>query len=247
MTTNSKQSKNIAIAEWHLTYKCNLACVHCNHLCMFPPQTSDMSIKHAEQFCRQATELDWRPKIFLIGGEPTLHQDFFQFLDIAAAFNPGNVWVWSNGYSVQSQEILERVRQEGKARVVESTIKLKGSVVQPQQDCFIAPADRGESRGLCKWHPFVGICGISVDSCGYTLCSAGGAIDGVLRLGLRTQRLADLFEHKWAGRHTRALCRWCGRGLGVKFIDQRATQINGSWMSPTWAQAVARICKTATS
>ncbi len=85
-------------------------------------------------------------------------------------------------------------------------------------------------------------CGISVDAAGYTVCANGGAIDGVLRLGLRTRRLADLFEAEFAGRQTRELCKRCGF-----FWEQNITRhddvqmIHGDRMSKTWYEAVRRI------
>ena len=40
--------------------------------------------------------------------------------------------------------------------------------------------------------------GISVDSDGYSLCPIGGAIDGLLKLGLRTKNLKQLFEKEFS-------------------------------------------------
>lgn len=227
-------------AEWHITYQCDLNCVHCNRLCFLPPQTPDMAPQDAIDFIGQAHSIGWRPTIIIIGGEPTLHPQFWEFVGLAAGFNAGHVEVWSNGYSDHAKECLRQLREDGRATVVEATIK-SGSVTHAADDIFLAPVDFGESRGPC-WCHASSLCGVSVDSGGFSLCPCGGAFDGVLRAGVRTKRLADLFDEEWAAKHTKQLCRLCGHAMG---IDERrmalATPLHGSLMSPTWANAVRRI------
>jgi hypothetical protein len=228
-------------AEWHLTYRCDLHCVHCNRLSWLPPQTPDMTIADAEEFCRQALALDWRPRIVLIGGEPTLHPQFFDFLALAARFHPGGVEVWSNGYSHQAREALAMVADLGTAVVIDHTRKPRGSIVQPADDLFLAPADFGHTRGPCQCHASQ-VCGVSVDAGGYTLCAQAGAMDGILKLGIRTRRLADLFDEAFAAEQTMKMCRWCGHALGIG-PDRLAGSkpLHGSRMSATWSAAVERI------
>ena len=229
-------------AEWHITYKCDLSCPNCNRLCFLPPTTPDMTLDDAREFNRQATELNWHPKIVILGGEPTLHRDLFEFIDIANELSPGRVEVWSNGYRDAAKDQLARIRAEGKAKVCEETIKTDGSVVLPQGDFFLAPIDFAEiGHRPCHNHAAIG-CGISVDAEGYTLCSVGGAIDSVLELGLRTQTLADLFDSEFAHRQTCSLCDVCGRELGITNAKIAKSQVmHGSLMSPTWQRAVKRI------
>ena len=231
-------------AEWHITYKCDLSCPNCNRLCFLPPTTPDMTLDDAREFVRQARELDWFPKIVILGGEPTLHRDLFEFIEVAHEISPGRVEIWSNGYRDVAKQKLERVRREGLARVCEETIKADGCMVLPQADFFLAPKDFGViNHRPCHNHAAIG-CGISVDAKGYTLCSIGGAIDSVLEMNLRTRSLKELFDPEFAHEQTCSLCDVCGRELGVTSHHIAKSQVmHGSLMSPTWQKAVRRIEK----
>jgi hypothetical protein len=229
-------------AEWHLTYRCDLSCACCNRACFLPAQTPDMTLDDAREFCRQADAMRWKPRIMLIGGEPTLHPEFLRFVELAAEFNPGNVEVWSNGHRQRAKALLASVRASGLAKVIEGTQKAD-SVAHGVFDIFLAPADFNDCREPCGTHSRCTEpdCGISVDHEGYTVCCMGGAIDGFLRLGARTKRLADLWDYAFADRQTRMLCQNCGQHLGVD--GQRisvSTIVRGTLMSPTWASAAAR-------
>ena len=201
-----------------------------------------MTLEDAQEFVRQARELDWTPDIAIIGGEPTLHPDLFELIALANQLSPGRVEIWSNGFRDGARRQLERIRTEGLAKVCEGTIKPNGSIIHPQNDFFVAPIDFDVAeRQPCPLHSRAG-CGISVDSGGYTLCPLGGAIDGVLGLGLRTRRLADLFDPVFAEYQTRALCRMCGHELHIDSQRIAKSQVaHGALMSPTWKQATHRI------
>lgn len=229
-------------AEWHITYRCDLACTNCNRLCFLPPTTKDMTLEDAREFNRQARELNWFPRIVILGGEPTLHKDLFEFIEIANELSPGRVQVWSNGYRQAAKDQLARIRSEGRASVCEETIKCDGSVVLPQGDFFLAPVDFGViNHRPCHNHAAIG-CGISVDAEGYAICSVGGAIDSVLDLKLRTKSLKDLFDRDFAHKQTCSLCDMCGRGLGITNYHIAKSQVlHGALMSPTWANAVHQI------
>jgi hypothetical protein len=177
----------------------------------------------------------------ILGGEPTLHRDLFEFIQIAHELSPGRVEVWSTGYRPAAKEKLARIRAEGTARVCEETIKAEGSMVLPHADFFLAPKDFGViNHRPCHNHAAIG-CGISVDAAGYTLCSIGGAIDSVLGLNLPTRRLKDLFDPEFAHRQTCALCDVCGRELGITSHHIAKSQVlHGSLMPPTWQEAVRR-------
>ena len=206
-----------------------------------PPATPDMTLDDADEFIRQARELGWTPRIVLVGGEPTLHPQFYDFMERALAFSDA-VSLISNGFSSAARKAAEEAARRG-VEVWWDSFKPSGSVVHSVRDIFVAPVDVGmEGRSPCAWHAGVGQCGISVDACGYSVCAIGGTIDGVLGLGVRTKRLADLWIPEKAAEQTRALCRMCGKGLGLDRVHpDRCKKRFGISLSSTWQEAFERL------
>ena len=180
-------------AEWNITYTCDLACITCQKLSFLPAKTRDMTERDATDFINQCVARNWKPRIILIGGEPTLHKDVFQFIEIAHRFNPGHVEIWSNGYSNRAKRVLQRIQSDGKCCVRKEGWKTS-SIVHSITDYFLAPVDFGETRKPCGVHSSNGGCGISVDSEGYTICPIGGTIASWLKLPIKTKVLNDLLN-----------------------------------------------------
>lgn len=207
--------------------------------------TSDMSVADVKEFFRQCRELNFNPDILIIGGEPTMHPDFLEIIRLSREFKgkDGLVQVWTNG---RDRELVAHIREKYNASVPEETFKAKSRIDFPWDDYYISPADFGIERQKC-WQHGSEICGISVDSGGYMPCAVGGMLDGVLKLGLRTKRLADLFDNEKNAAITKEMCRNCGACYsklitGKELEDWRAylkaqPKRWGSHMSPTWLNA----------
>lgn len=229
------------IAEIHLTYRCNLSCVACNRMCYLKPSTVDMTIDDVKEFFRQANTLQWKPEIRFLGGEPTKHYNLLECLWLAKQFVSGDitrVQLWSNNYGTNANSILQQVVDKQLATIVTETHKT-GSVEHVDKNICVAPVDGGIlSRNSCWQHAANGVCGVSVDAEGYTICPCGGAIDGILKLGLRTKILADLFNSNFARQQTIDLCRYCGWYTGDSLNNVTTETIRGTKMSKTWAKSV---------
>jgi sulfatase maturation enzyme AslB (radical SAM superfamily) len=234
-------------AEWSLTYQCDLKCTNCARLGYLPSKVAPMTLDDAREFVRQCREIGWQPRAILItGGEPTLHPDIMDFCRIAQELCPGNVNIWSNGCSDNTRRVLRTISKNKLANVIIGTQKRKGSIEQPIKDVCISPADFGKTRHPCKWHTSRAIhCGVSVDHEGYIVCPNGGVYNSVLKLGVATKRLADLFDPDFASKQTQALCRHCGMlyfgDVNNLTTEQRSacSLISGALMSPTWQHAVS--------
>lgn len=232
-------------AELHITYDCNLSCINCNRFSQISqPHTPNMTVEDVAEFFTQAQELNFRPDILIIGGEPTVHPDLEAIVMLSRKFvGEGLVQVWTNG---RDRKMVEYLRHAYNASVPEETFKEKSRTDFPWDDYYVSPADFGMVRHKC-WQHGSEICGISVDSQGYMPCAVGGMLDGVLKLGLRTKRLADLFDNERSAWITKEMCKHCGACLsqllkGEELTDWRKYVTSqpkkfGSYMSPTWKEA----------
>ena len=232
-------------AELHITYRCNLQCVNCNRASMLRDEHSlDMTLEDVAEFFRQAEALNWKPDILLIGGEPTLHPQFEDILRMSRQFvKDGLVQVWTNG---RDRDLVEYIRAVYHASVPEETFKAKSRTDFPWDDYYVSPADYGMVREKC-WQHGSGICGISVDSQGYMPCAVGGMLDGMLKMGLRTKVLADLFDNEKNAEITKRMCQHCGACLSQlllgeelvnwrKYVEMQPKKF-GARMSPKWMEA----------
>lgn len=236
-------------SELHITYRCNLKCVNCNRFSQIDNNhTPDMTLEDVKEFFRQCAELNWNPDIIIIGGEPTLNAQFIEIVAEARKFKGnGLVQVWTNG---RDREIVNHIREKYWASVPEETFKEKSRIDFPWDDYYISPADYGIERNKC-WQHGSEICGVSVDANGYMPCAVGGMIDGMLKLGLRTKKLSDLFDNDKNAEITKEMCRSCGACLsqllkGKELEDWRNYVISqpkrfGSHMSPTWLKATENL------
>lgn len=254
-------------AELHLLYQCNLDCLACTRgSFLSQPPVPPMTIADVHEFIRQARELNWIPGIVITGGEPTLHPDFLEIVSIATEFtrssgygpdarptpqNPsasGNlVRIFSNAYTEKSRRLIDEANARYGASIVRDTWKLGGTVTGPAMypgwvdDVFVSPTDLGKPLRAPCYQSASQICGVSVDSQGYSPCSPGGGLGALLGVG-KTTRLADLWDRETVARLSAELCRHCGsQATGMNILTREEVDAQekrfGAPMSPTWVKA----------
>lgn len=253
--------------EIHPTYRCNLGCIGCSRESFLSnPHTDDMTIEDLIECFRQADEIGWRkmpgpgngsekPRVLILGGEPTLHPDFIQFVDLARDWSDTYVQVYSNGYTARSRELLEIAEQHG-ASIARESFKSQRIVTGQENGqnwsmtTCVSPVDAGiESPGKCYAHCSE-ICGISVDHDGYSPCTIGNTASKILGLGASTKNLADLWEEDKLAEMTRKQCLHCGWNITGRYgkaediekFNQYALTCErwtgGTLVSPTWKKAL---------
>src|SRR5262245_1701764 len=101
--------------EIDITYACNLACFNCNRSCEQASTGDHMTREQIVRFVDEsvARRIRWE-RIRLLGGEPTLHPDFFGIVetlrDYRARHSPATrIEVATNGYGEKVRGILARV------------------------------------------------------------------------------------------------------------------------------------------
>jgi hypothetical protein len=245
---------NPAKCEIHVGYGCDLACANCNRMSVpRRPHTPDMTVADMVEFLRQCREIGWDPDILLIGGEPTLHPDFFEFCRLAREFKgAGLVQLWTNAYTPEARAKAAEARERYDVSVCGETAKPEGSRKLSIDDIYVSPADYGHPTYRPCWNHASQICGISVDALGYSPCAIGGMIDSVLGVGGRTKRLADLFDPAIVAELTRRLCEHCGQSISQKglsdaawreYVEAQKPRVLGSFASPTWRAGLRRLGK----
>src|SRR3989339_2051717 len=74
---------NFQEIELEITTFCNLKCYNCDRSIRQAPSVECMSLSQIQKFVRESINLKWKwNKITLLGGEPTLHPQILEIVEI---------------------------------------------------------------------------------------------------------------------------------------------------------------------
>jgi hypothetical protein len=197
-----------------------------------------MSIGQIRQFLAESRgrQKKWR-LIHVIGGEPTLHPQFLEIIDLLLdyrrSYSPdARIVVCTNGHGEYVQRMLSLLPPE---IVVLNTAK--ESQVQPDFLTFnVAPmdseafADADYTNG-CS---IIKKCGFGMSPYGYYPCGLAGGIDRVFGFNLGRKSLPA--DNDNMHDELRKFCAVCGV---FKRTPERQPLL-GPVMSPTWSKAYGR-------
>jgi len=223
------------LVEIDITYRCNLQCANCNRSCTQAPSKRDLSTTRVAAFIDQsiAAGARWK-RIRLLGGEPTLHRDFFAILDqlmtYRRAYRPKmRIVVCTNGSGPRVRQVLSHLP---------NGIEVKNTFKNGSQRLFRpfnkAPAD----SSLFRFSDFsagcrvLKDCGLGVTPLGYYPCAVAGGIDRIFGFGLGRKTLPsadDTLRDQLA-----VFCPLCGH-FGFSWPTKKVK------LSPVWANAYHRI------
>ncbi len=227
---------NVAEVEIEITSYCNLACFNCNRSIRQAPTDECMSVSQIEKFVSESLALGWEWKqITLIGGEPTLHKQFWKILAVLerykSAYPKCVIEVSTNGYGDRVRRVLAELPDW-----VQVDNSRKTSNEQNFDSYNIAPVDLPEmknadfSRGC--W--ITSQCGIGLTGNGYYPCGPGASVDRVFGFDIGLQQLSDIRPEALIHQLS-VLCRNCGHfkaNYGADSVQEEA-------ISPTWKRAYA--------
>jgi hypothetical protein len=237
--------------EVHLSYGCNIACEYCNRGIGLTAakHTPDMTLERYKEWLNELPDvlkIKRHLKVVFTGGEPTLVpnlEDYFKAtLEIAPMASFG---IATNEYTQASRDKLKYL-QSKYVMTNSGSPKPEGKPAYDfSKGMFLSPADTGAPRKDARGKhfpntqpcPWAVRCGISVDSVGMTSCAMGGAVDGILGLGLRTRKFEELSDER-----LQALCAHCGAWTDPADVSEEKTIVwRGQRVSREWHAALLRL------
>lgn len=112
-----KRKPSLRYLETHITDFCNLKCYGCGHMC---DKIEEMSFADVDSFLlafKKLSELFSNIKVLrLMGGEPLLCENLFEYIDIAYRFFPhSDIRIVSNGllYNKLNESTIESIKRTG--------------------------------------------------------------------------------------------------------------------------------------
>jgi hypothetical protein len=226
--------------EIDITWACNLNCFNCNRSCEQAATGEHMTVEQIQRFVDESVAANSRwGRIRLLGGEPTVHKQFFEILDVVRAYRDQHspdtvIEVITNGHGDKVNAAIARIPAD-----VAINNTSKETKVQPHFGSFnIAPKDvpsyaDADYRNGC-W--VIENCGFGLGPNGYYPCAVAGGIDriygwdlGRKSLPVVTDGMDDLLEK---------FCQHCGH-----FKREIEGSFDAPIMSETWKAAYEKYKK----
>ena len=225
---------NKKVVEIEITTSCNLCCFNCNRSAWQAPSDECMSLEQLEKFCWESIELNWRwHAIVLIGGEPTLHPQLFEILDILKRYKDHNskcnIVIVTNGFGTQVNTVLSKLPDWVK---VDNSNKT--SNINEFSSYNVAPIDleKYKNSDFTKGCNYTETCGLGFTRYGYFPCGPGASVDRVFGFDIGIKKLALLNDENLKGQ-LGLLCKYCGH-----FKDSYGTErLTEEKMSDSWRKA----------
>ena len=228
------------LVEIDITYVCNLACFNCNRSVSQAPSRDHMSLAQIRRFLddSRASGMHWK-RIRLLGGEPTVHPEFLEIVNMLIAYrdveSPDTaIEVSTNGFGRRVRQTLARV-----PAAVRISNSMKESNIQPHFSTFnVSPRDLPEyqqadfSNGC--W--ITQECGIGVTPYGYYPCAIAGTIDRTFGFDLGRKSLPVATDDM--RKELETFCAVCGHFKDYLERGQ-APPVTAQVTSATWARAYA--------
>jgi Radical SAM superfamily len=220
--------------EIDITYACNLNCYNCNRSCEQAPTGEHMSREQIQHFVDEwiGEKKVW-DRIRILGGEPTIHKDFLEILEIFRSYRrthaPGAIIeVVTNGYGEKVDAAIRSIPSD-----VQVNNTAKESKVQPQFCSFnIAPIDVPDYRDTDYTNGCMvtEVCGTGLGPGGYYPCAVAGGIDRIFGWNLGRHCLPK--EDDGMQAELKRFCSVCGY---YKRLPE--APLAGPVKSQTWEEA----------
>lgn len=237
---------NLRKVELEITSNCNLRCPNCDRGVTQAFSDESMSLEQIERFVAESKRLNWPWKqVTLIGGEPTLHRDFFKVLDAVGTLRESGavIAMATNGFGQKVNAILDKCPD---------WLTVYNSSKESSEQVFsaynVAPIDIGKFPGghaikesdYWKGCNITEHCGMALTRYGYFPCGAGAAMCRVFGKDIGLSRLEDV-NKEVLRKMLDEMCRNCGHFLfndrPPKNVDRTELWQSENEMSPLWKAA----------
>ena len=229
--------------EVDLTYRCPMRCVNCDRFCDIAPSSGleDMTPEHFSRILDDSIECghDWE-EIRLVGGEPTEHPKFRDFVQIAASYHkrrPRTIFaMYTHGNGAKgASDITWCGGVFPELRIINSK---KTSRKQLHWPFCVAPID--VDPHWASTHVWSGCdmskrCGIGLNALGFHPCAVAGSINRIFGIGKSISSVASLSVEGLQGMYPN-YCQLCGFYLQIKCLFPI--------VSKTWKAALVRYGST---
>ena len=240
---------NLKKIEIDITYECNLKCINCNRSSTQAPIKEGMSIEQIQEFVRESIALNKKWELInLLGGEPTIHKDFLQIVDIILyeyieKKSPETILqITSNGFGELVQQKLNLLPKH--LNLIIDYASFKDDRIIPYFSPFNdAPIDNVK-KNQNEYHKgcwVTSYCGIGLNQLGYYPCGVAGGIDRVFEFDLGVKSLKDVDES--IVKLLDKFCRFCGnfsdyeQNKGNFIPRHEKSTLNKPIISESWKQA----------
>ena len=222
--------------EIELTSFCNMRCDRCNRLVESAPTQEMMTVDQIKKLVKESNELGYRwSDIRVMGGEPTLHPDIIEILQLLKSINNvGLVRIITNGTGEKVQSVLEKIRSLPiDIPISDSSVRyskykrINGKLrVLDYSNMLNAPIDMNiNTIYSCQ---IGGTCGLALNRYGYTSCGCSAAIGRVANLDYFIKDLKDVTTKK-CFEQLYIACSLCGGNMSHHVKLQNDDTISEVW------------------
>jgi len=246
-----KFATNLSRIEIDITYDCNLKCLNCNRSCTQAPSKEMMSFEQIKGFIDETINLNLKwEKINILGGEPTLHPDFLQIINLILeeyvykhSLNTV-LQITSNGLP-SSKKILEQLPLSKNIKINKLSFK-KHYIVEHFIPFNLAPIDNElfTNANFSNGCWITNSCGIGLNPYGYFCCAVAGGIERIFGLKKSIMHLSSITEFE-LNEQLSTYCRFCGSfsaydsNKGAFIEDNDILPLNKAIISKTWVEKYA--------
>jgi len=212
-----------------VTYQCNVKCFNCDRSCGQAPSDERMTVGQIQRFVEETIDrkLEWE-RIRILGGEPTLHPDILEILDVLLTYKKTRspdtcIQLSTNGFGQAVNGTLSKVPNG--IRIINSSKKSNVHLFHPFN---LAPED----SPVYRYADYSNGCwrisgvGMGLTPYGYYPCAIAGGIDRVFGFDVGRKQMPP--PNDSMSDVLQIFCALCGFfGYGRKLTNREV-------MSSTW-------------